>query len=88
MQKQFTVLQFYVFTILRFYIFPTGGGDPLPSYIIKAKPSNDDMASLYGFVGSKKPEWNDEVGYGTNIRFAEFFYVRPSDFGVYLSLKF
>jgi len=38
------------------------GGNPLPSYIIKAKPNydDDDTGALYGFVGSKKPEWNDD----------------------------
>jgi hypothetical protein len=39
------------------------GGKPLPSYILKAKPTrpaDEAGTGLYGFVGSKKPVWNDE----------------------------
>ena len=38
------------------------GGKPLPSYILKAKPKlgYEEEAALYGYVGSKKPDWNDD----------------------------
>ena len=38
------------------------GGNPLPSYILKAKPNEEvEGGGLYGYVGSKKPEWNDDT---------------------------
>ena len=38
------------------------GGKPLPSYVLRAKsdPDFEDESGLYGYVGSKKPVWNDD----------------------------